>query len=232
MAEAVPPQGSECYVPVASYWHLVIVLVAQGAIIYRGILRALQAHAVAPNRITIYQRTMLFEWLMLGLVLIGVWWHGSSLLSVLGDRWRSLGRFFRDLGIAVLFLIVTIGIGSMIQSLLGQVDNPAARHILPQGGIEAWYWVALSITAGICEEALYRGYLQRQFIALTKSVPLGIFLPAILFGVAHSYQGFRHAVPIGILGALGGILAYWCKSVRPGMIAHALQDVLGGLAHH
>ena len=47
VAEAVPPQGSECYVPVASYWHLVIVLVAQGAIIYRGILRALQAHAVA-----------------------------------------------------------------------------------------------------------------------------------------------------------------------------------------
>jgi hypothetical protein len=93
-------------------------------------------------------------------------------------------------------------------------------------------WVALSITAGICEEAVYRGYMQKQFMALTRSVPAGIVLSAAAFGAAHSYQGFARASLIGVMGAMGGILAYWCRSVRPGMIAHALQDVLGGLVRH
>jgi hypothetical protein len=34
---------------------------------------------------------------------------------------------------------------------------------------------------------------------------------------------------IGLFGAMFGILAYWCRSVRPGMIAHAWQDSLGGV---
>ena len=50
-----------------------------------------------------------------------------------------------------------------------------------------------------------------------------------MFGAAHAYQGFAKAVNIGVLGAMYGIFAHWRKSVRPGMIAHTLQDVLGGL---
>ena len=40
------------------------------------------------------------------------------------------------------------------------------------------------------------------------------------------------AVQIAVLGALSGILTHWRRSVRPGMIAHALQDFLGGLVSH
>jgi hypothetical protein len=127
------------------------------------------------------------------------------------------------------FLIVTIAIGSAFGHGGGEA---AARAILPQGGTEIWLWVALSVTAGICEEALFRGYLQRQFIAVTKNVPAGIVLSAVLFGAAHLYQGVAQALQIGVLGVMGGMLAYWCKSVRPGMIAHALQDILGGLVRH
>ena len=69
-------------------------------------------------------------------------------------------------------------------------------------------------------------------MALTKSVPAGIIFPAVAFGVAHSYQGLARASMIAVMGAMSGILAYWCRSVRPGMIAHALQDLLGGLVRH
>jgi hypothetical protein len=50
--------------------------------------------------------------------------------------------------------------------------------------------------------------------------------------VAHLYQGVSHALQIGLLGVMGGIVAYRCDSVRPGMIAHTLQDMLGGLMRH
>jgi len=34
---------------------------------------------------------------------------------------------------------------------------------------------------------------------------------------------------IVVLGSLLGLLAYWRRSLRPGMIAHAMQDGLVGL---
>ena len=206
-------------------------LLVQGVLSFRGALRFGKLHVLAEgHRAGLYERTMISEWMMLGLVLAGVWWHGSSLLTVLGERWRSLGQFVRDLGIAVLFLMATIALGSVFGH--GSGDESAARSILPQGRTEIWLWMGLSITAGICEEALFRGYFQRQFIAVTKNVPAGIALSAALFGAAHLYQGVSHALQIGLLGVMGGIVAYWCKSVRPGMIAHSLQDILGGLARH
>src|SRR5437899_10986878 len=103
------------------------------------------------------------------------------------------------------------------------------QFMLPHRGIELTFWIALSVTAGICEETIFRGYLQRQFMALTKSAPAGILLSAATFGAAHTYQGFRMVILIGLYGAMFGILAYWRGSVRPGMIAHAWQDSLNGV---
>jgi len=203
-----------------------------GALAFRGWVRADQMRAsVNLDRIGIYERTIMFEWLVLGLVLLGVWLHGSPMLAVLGDRWRSAGQFLWDIGIGLLFLIVSILLMSIVSSHGGANDN-STQFLLPLGRVEKELWVVLSITAGICEEAVYRGYLQRQFMALTKSVPLGIVLSALVFGAAHSYQGLAQASLIGTLGAMGGALAYWRRSVRPGMIAHALQDVLGGFIRH
>jgi membrane protease YdiL (CAAX protease family) len=230
---AAPPKpSSDNFHPIASLWHTGLVLAVIGLSAFRGWARAGQMRAsIHPDRITIYQRTILFELLVLGLVLAGVWLSGSPLRAILGDRWRSAGQFLRDLGIGLVFLVVTIVVSSVVGSHGGGEDS-ATQFLLPQGRIELVLWVALSITAGICEEAVYRGYLQKQFMALTRNVPAGIILSALVFGGAHSYQGLAHASVIGSLGALTGVLAYWCRSVRPGMIAHTLQDVLGGFIRH
>jgi membrane protease YdiL (CAAX protease family) len=90
-------------------------------------------------------------------------------------------------------------------------------------------WIALSITAGVCEEAIYRGYLQCQFNALTRSVPTGIFLSAAAFGAAHAYQGLQRASVIAASALLFGLLAQKRGTVRPGMIAHSLQDAVAPL---
>ena len=102
----------------------------------------------------------------------------------------------------------------------------------PQTTAEIVLWIALSITAGICEEAVYRGYLQTQFGSLAKSVPVGIVLSGLVFGASHSYQGLTRASLIAVTGMMAGVLAYWRSSLRPGMIAHALQDLLGALVRH
>jgi hypothetical protein len=104
----------------------------------------------------------------------------------------------------------------------------AARLLAPQGVLESVLWVALAITAGICEETIFRGYLQRQFVAWTHSAPVGVILSAALFGAGHVYQGARATVVIGVYGLMW-ILAEVRQNLRPGMITHAWHDAITGL---
>ena len=212
--------------------HTIILLAVLGVWAYFGKIRADHMRDAADlNRVYMYSRTMIFEWLMVGFVVLGVRWNGSPLATVFGERWRSVREVARDLGIGVVFLLVSIAISSIFGGH-GHDANRVVQSLLPVSGVEKVLWVALSLTAGICEEVISRGYLQRQFTALTSSVAFGIAVQAVLFGAAHLYQGLRRAIPIAVLGATLGVLAHWRKSVRPGMFTHALQDMLGLFVRH
>jgi membrane protease YdiL (CAAX protease family) len=102
--------------------------------------------------------------------------------------------------------------------------------LLPQGALETALWVALSLSAGFCEEIAFRGYFQRQFEAFTRSRTVALLLQAALFGIAHGYQGWRSALAIAGYGVLFGALAIWRENLRPGILAHALTDLVLGLA--
>jgi uncharacterized protein len=216
---------------VAHPLHTVVLLAAQALIVVRTAMHAPQMHAAAEySRSQMYERTMLTEWLGFGFVILGVWLAGSPLTAVLGERWRSARQVLRDAGIGVGFSIVsTILLSGLSSHVGGHTANRSIQFLLPQGATQMALWIALSITAGICEETLYRGYLQCQFMALTNSAPAGIVLAALAFGASHAYQGLNQAVVIALDGALLGALAYWRRSVRPGMIAHAWKDALAPL---
>ena len=88
--------------------------------------------------------------------------------------------------------------------------------------------IALSASAGFCEEIVYRGYLQRQLRAFTGSRVLSVGGQALVFGVGHAYQGWKNVVVIAVLGALYGLLVLWRKNLRSSMLAHAWSDIYGG----
>src|ERR1700693_809594 len=227
---ALAQSASDRYSQVASPIHTILVLAAMGgwAIWHKIFVDQLSATA-NPNRVRFYVVTLFYEWLLFVLVVVGVRRNGASVLIVLGEHWHSVRQVLRDVGIAAGFWIVA----AMLLWIFGWLLRIAAlgRNVsmLPHRGIELTPWIALSVTAGICEEAIFRGYLQRQFMALTKSAPAGILLSAAAFGAAHAYQGFRMVVLISVYGAMFGILAHWRRSVHPGMIAHAWQDCLNGV---
>jgi uncharacterized protein len=216
---------------VASPWHTAFVLVMLGLYAYWGTIRAARALAgLGPSRPTIYLRTIFFELLFLGIVLAGVKLRGASLQAVLGQRWKSAGQVFVDLGLGIALLFLS----TLLVSILGghqraEEANQSIRFLLPQTSLEMAIWVLISITAGICEEAIYRGYLQRQLGVLTRNVWVGIALSAAAFGGAHLYQGVRRAAVIAVSAVLFGGFAEWRKTVRPGMFAHALQDGIAPL---
>jgi membrane protease YdiL (CAAX protease family) len=231
MASNLVQFTSDRYPRAAGPIHTILVLAILGGSTWFGKIVADQMRAAAhPHRVRLYLGTLLFEWLLFGLIVAGVRHSGAPLSIILGDRWLSARQVMRDIGIAAAFWLVSTGLLFILGSLLRIAAHGANMHfMLPHGAAEIALWLALSVTAGICEETIFRGYLQRQFIVLTTSVPAGILLSAAAFGAAHAYQGFRMTVLIALYGAMFGILAHWRGSVRPGMIAHAWQDSLGGI---
>ena len=219
------------YVQAAASMHTVVLLVILGAWAALGWIMVNRMVTTAnPHRMRSYALTLFFEWLLFAYVVGGVRRHGASALVVLGTRWNSFRELLRDIGIAAAFWLIAAVILQVIGGLLyAHAPRPNQEFLLPHNIGELALWIALSVSAGICEETIFRGYLQRQLAAFTKSAPAGILLSAAAFGAAHAYQGPRMMVLIAVYGAMFGVLAHWRGSVRPGMIAHAWQDSLNGL---
>jgi len=136
--------------------------------------------------------------------------------------------FFKDLGLAVGFLVVVVPLVGILASLLGGVAETVVANITPKTGFELTVWLGLAATGGFCEELVFRGYLTQQFRAWTASRALAVVLQGVVFGLAHGYYHWVMVAPM-VQGWLLGLLAHWRKSLRPGMLAHGVQDALGGL---
>ena len=214
--------------PIAPLWHTGLFLLALGG------LAGLSAYrhglpAFGGSRPTSYLITIAFEWLLAALAWWGIRLGGTPVRSVIGERWSSPKLFLRDLGIAAACLIGSNIILGALSAALHTTNSESLKRMFPQSRTEIVLWIFLSLSAGICEEFATRGYLQKQLSGLFKSATAGLLLQGIVFGMAHAYQGAKHVLTIVLLGCMLGWLAQWRKSLKPGMVAHFVQDVAGGL---
>lgn len=229
-----PPDTNSPYRAIAPAWHTAVVLfVMLGLSLAGAVNRNLSPMGRTHGRAIGYVLVMVFEWATVGFIWWGVSRRGVRMRDLVGGSWPRLIDALRDLGIAVGFLITSLLILNGLGHLLKATPNQAIRNMLPQSSIEIAVFLMLVLTAGFCEEVIFRGYLQRQFTALTQAAAGGILLQGIAFGAGHGYQGWRYMLLIAVFGTLFGLLAYWRRSLRPGMLAHALQDgIAGTLGRH
>jgi membrane protease YdiL (CAAX protease family) len=101
---------------------------------------------------------------------------------------------------------------------------------LPQLALWLFFgWVA----AGFGEEIFFRGFLISRARAIVDGLPLAaflsVFLPALLFGMAHFYyQGLPGLVTTGAIGlTIGTLYLLYKRNLWPLIIAHGLVDTLG-----
>jgi hypothetical protein len=205
---------------------------------YFGATHKPTPHEAAPSErdlILQYSLTIAFEFFLLLVVWVGLRLKGTKLRDVIGGRWQSFEDFLLDFAMAIGFVIAALVVLAIVGQLLG-MRNPSqineakklANMLGPQSGRSMMIFVLLSCTAGLVEEILFRGYLQRQISALSGNAYVGLIGSAILFGAGHGYEGARRMVLIAVLGAMFGLLALLRKSLRPGMMAHAFFDSLQG----
>jgi membrane protease YdiL (CAAX protease family) len=213
---------------IAPPWHTAIVLFVLLGVSLLGAHIDLRGVFGMRGRLPSYLFVIVFEWATVAFIVWGLHRRDIRLSDVIGGRWTRGLYVLRDVGLGIAFILIFGGAVQVLTHVLNVAPPPRMLEMLPQTPIELIAWVFLSLTGGFCEEVIFRGYLQRQLSALTHSVMIGIVLQALVFGMAHGYQGWKLMSLIALYGACFGVLAHWRRSLRPGIIGHALQDTAGG----
>lgn len=220
--------------PVASYRHSLIFLGIVAAVAFAGYMAQhrqvggtglVETHA---NVIPIYTSVALLDWLLVLFVWRGIRQRGGSCGSLIKGRWSNGREILRDLCLAAGFWGILLAAFWAMDHLLGQGQEKSVDILLPRSALEAGVWVATSVSAGFCEEFVFRGYVQSQLRALSRSTAIAVLGQALIFGVMHAYQGWRLVAQICVAGILFGALAAWRKTLRIGMMAHGWQDIWSG----
>ncbi len=84
-----------------------------------------------------------------------------------------------------------------------------------------------SVVAGVCEEVGFRGYMQKP-LEDRYGLPVGILLTSFVFVLVHIHQAWAGGLlpQIFLVSLMIGTLAAATKSLLPGIIAHALFDIV------
>ena len=215
---------------IAPVWHTIVFigiflgLSVAGGLFQHAVKQHPQATLQSGNAVAGYISVTAFEWLLVLYVRMGVHKRGVRLRDLIGGRWATPKAVMKDVALGAGLWAVWMGL--MNAHVLGGGTN-AAQGLLPQGILQSMTWIPVALSAGICEELAFRGYLQKQFQAITGSAGWAVLIQAIVFGIGHLYEGVGAVARIMLFGVLFGLLARWRKSLRPGMIAHAWSDIFG-----
>jgi uncharacterized protein len=188
----------------------------------------------SSGRIYLYLSTMAFQWI------------ASAVLF-----WRAMAHHvtFAELGLALplpggaLLLAVLLSLVLVINQVLGLRRLAAlppegrgnlallAQRLLPQTPLESIFAVSLVLTVAICEEFIYRGFVQTVIQAALHSSALGgALLSAAPFAVAHLYQGRKGVITTFIVGLIFAASRLWTGSLIPSAVIHFTVDFSAGVA--
>lgn len=104
----------------------------------------------------------------------------------------------------------------------------AVAHLLPRTPAERWHALAMSVTAGVCEEIVYRGLLIALGVgALGLSTTAAAALALAVFAVGHLYQGWKSMLAVALAGCALTALYLATGSLLLPILMHALMDIRG-----
>jgi membrane protease YdiL (CAAX protease family) len=197
----------------------------------RRYLRLRADLATNPDaRLRHYRRGIAGEWLAAGFVVVIGLLAGRHPASI-GLRAGSHARAATNDVLAVAVVLAASAVifrfgGREIRALLRRQAR-GFLDLLPRSRRERLTFAALAITAGVCEEVVFRGFgiAYVQWLWPAASRPFIIAATAAAFGFAHLYQGTRGVLLTGAVGAYLAWLTLSTGSLLPAIAVHALIDL-------
>jgi membrane protease YdiL (CAAX protease family) len=169
--------------------------------------------------------TIIIQWMIFLGVLLAMYRENVGFRTIGFQRPR-----FLDLLYAVGFILGSNAILRLLQFLLQILgfeftDNAELIARSAQGNI--WWWTAICITAAVCEETAFRGWLMTRIkFATRRGWVIPTIVASVAFGIGHIYQGIGGFVVITVYGALFCILFVLTGTLWPGILAHFIQDFM------
>ena len=198
---------------------------------FRRLLKRVAAGETV-DRSQLYRNTIIGHWTLF-IVGMAIWAFAARPWSAMGfglqlDLWFTLATVLTIIGVVFLVMQlrqVNAAPQKKIDGYREQFGNLAI--LLPRNGNELARFYGLSITAGIVEEVLWRGFLiwyLNQFMPLWAAA----LVSAVGFGLAHAYQGMANMPQLIMVGLLFSALFVISGSVWLPIIMHAAVDILQG----
>jgi membrane protease YdiL (CAAX protease family) len=170
--------------------------------------------------------------------------------AVLVFMWIKTQRSFADLGIlapggwgfwvgVVVAALAFVALILQYRSVMGSPEKRAETRkqfesvsaMLPKSRQEMTAFTFLSITAGICEEILYRGFLI-WYLSQISGIVFAVIVSSMLFGLGHLYQGSKGLLQTAGVGLIMAGLYVLTGSIWIPIFVHAFFDInMGQLAH-
>jgi membrane protease YdiL (CAAX protease family) len=219
-------------------WDFFLLLVVLGAVVpWRAAVRVRrlleQPQPATADRVALYASTIAFQWAAAAIVL----WRCAA--RHLGGAQLALAMPHPRRAIFAAVVLVAVFTANQVLALRRLAQLPEdrrgflgdmARRIFPRNAVEALAFFALVATVALCEEFLYRGFVQGVFDSFPRGFPwLGAVVSAVFFSVAHVYQGKRGIVVTFLVGFLFAMVRFWTGSLAPSIMAHFVADLVAGL---
>jgi membrane protease YdiL (CAAX protease family) len=159
--------------------------------------------------------------------------NNLSVLSfnyIITANWQNILSFALLL-LAVVYLVAlsrTIKVNAQLRSEVAEKFQPF-MDLMPETKSQVLMFTLLvSVSAGICEELIFRAYLY-SLLDTYLGVPWAIILSSIVFGFWHIYLGWQEVVRTSIMGGIFCAVYIFTGNIIIPIILHIFIDVYSGL---
>ena len=185
------------------------------------------------SKLKLYVWNILALWSLVAACLWLIRSNGLRLVDI--GEW--IGSPSRTLAVSasLLAIFAALSVAGKIQQRKASTEQlrkavGQAGRLLPVSRTEKAVWVAVALTAGVCEEFLYRGWLLNLIATISGSLWIALVISSIVFGLAHVYQGRNGILGSSVLGIVLGAIFLFSRTLLPGQILHAAIDLNNGFA--
>jgi membrane protease YdiL (CAAX protease family) len=144
-------------------------------------------------------------------------------LCILGLLHKGLLAQWKDWSQALRKAVPLIAINTVVVALFAMMLG--YLHWQPRWTPLFWIWAASNLFfTCLSEEALFRGFIQRELAEALRGKPFGTWVPiavaAALFGIAHIGGGWSYVALATAAGLGYGIVYHRTRSIEMAMLAH------------
>jgi membrane protease YdiL (CAAX protease family) len=209
---------------------LAVVFPLLGVRDYRLLLRQ-TSEGVADARVKFYKGYLMWQWpLTIGLL---AWWllsgNGLETIGLIpvadGWQWVAIGVGVFAMLAQVIYLETVSRNAEKLTEFREQIGE--LSNLAPQTRAENRLFDMVSITAGVCEEILYRGLLLATLVSLVGTWP-AVAISSLMFGLGHAYQGISGIAQTGLIGLVLALLTVFSGSLFIAIVLHAFIDLTSG----